>query len=127
MIETIIEYVKDIVTYPPVLLVGAVTIIQVTPIKLNPWEWLFSWIGNKVNGDIRKDLAELKRDFEETKAQDKRWNILNFASNCREGKLHTKEEWDHAISELKEYETYIPNDPLQKSAQPTTHHPEVRF
>lgn len=104
--ETIIEHIMEFATSSGLVLIGAVTLVQITPIKLNPWDWLFSWIGNKINGDIRKDLAELKRDFEETKAQDKRWNILNFASNCREGKQHTKEEWDHAISELKEYETY---------------------
>lgn len=106
MIETIFEYVLEIATSPSVVLFGAVTLVEIVPIKLNPWKWLFSWVGNAINGDIRKDLAELKRDFEETKAQDKRWHILNFANACREGKRHTKEEWDHAISELKEYEVY---------------------
>lgn len=106
MIETITEYVKEIATNPSVVLLGAVTVIEIVPIKLNPWKWLFSWIGNAINGDIRKDLAELKRDFEETKAQDKRWNILNFANSCRNGKLHSHEEWNHAIAELAEYEAY---------------------
>ena len=120
--ETVIEYVKGIVTYPPVLLIGAVTIVQITPIKLNPWEWLFSWIGEKVNGDIRKDLAELKRDFEQTKAQDKRWHILNFADSCRRDERHTKEEWEHAISELREYEEYterkdITNGVIEETAK----------
>ena len=109
----LIEYLKEFITSPSIVLVGAITFIEIVPIKVNPWKWLFSWIGNAINGDIRKDLAELnkelsemKRDFEQTKAQDKRWSILNFANRCREGKRHTKEEWDHAISELKEYEAY---------------------
>lgn len=106
MIETLLEHVKEFATYPPILLFGAVTLIEVTPIKLNPWKWLFSWIGNAINGDIRRDLSELKRDFEETKAQDKRWHILTFANSCRNGKKHTKEEWQHVISELAEYEDY---------------------
>ena len=89
------------------VLFGAVTLVEVTPIKLNPWKWLFSWIGNAINGDIRKDLSELKRDFEETKAQDKRWRILDFSDSCRRGETHTKEEWEHVISELKEYERYV--------------------
>lgn len=104
--ESIIEYIKDFVTYPPVLLIGAITIFEIAPIKVNPWKWLFSRIGNAINGDIRKDLSELKRDFEETKAQDKRWHILTFANSCRNGKHHTKEEWQHVISELAEYEAY---------------------
>ena len=105
--QIIIEYLENLVTNPSVVLFGVVTLVEVTPIKLNPWKWLFSWIGNAINGDIRKDLSELKRDFEETKAQDKRWRILNFADTCRRGQQHTKEEWEHVISEVKEYEQYV--------------------
>lgn len=103
----IIEWLKDLATNPFVVLFGSATLIEWTPIKLNPWKWLFSWIGNAINGDIQKDLLELKRDFEETKAQDKRWRILNFADTCRRGQQHTKEEWEHVISEVKEYEQYV--------------------
>ena len=103
----IIEWLKDLATNPFVVLFGSATLIEWTPIKLNPWKWLFSWIGNAINGDIRKDLSELKRDFEETKAQDKRWRILDFSDSCRRGEKHTKEEWEHVISELKEYERYV--------------------
>jgi hypothetical protein len=106
MIEVMIEWIKEFITYPPVILFGTMTIIEFVPIKINPWKWIFQWIGNAVNGEIRKDLAELKRDFEETKAQDKRWNILNFASSCRKGEEHSREEWKHAISEIREYEEY---------------------
>lgn len=102
----LLEYIKDFLTSPSVIILGAITLIEVTPIKINPWKYLFSWVGNLINGDMRRDLAELKRDFEETKAQDKRWHILNFARSCRQGERHTKEEWNHAISELKEYESY---------------------
>ena len=106
MIESIFEYIKDVATYPPITLIGAVTLIDIAPIKLNPWKWLLSKIGDVITGQIRSDLAELKRDFEETKAQDKRWHILTFANGCRNGKLHSKEEWQHVISELAEYEAY---------------------
>ena len=102
----ILQQLVDFVTQPGVVLIGAITLIEVTPIKLNPWKWLFTIIGNLLYGDMRKDIKELKRDFEETKAQDKRWHILNFANNCRNGKLHSREEWNHVISELAEYEAY---------------------
>lgn len=118
----IVEYLKEFVTSPSVIIVGAITLIEVTPIKVNPWRWLFSWIGNLINGDIRRDLKELKRDFEETKAQDKRWHILNFANACRNGKLHSREEWNHVISELAEYEEYterknITNGVIEENAK----------
>lgn len=98
--------IEEILTHPTIILVGAFTLIEVVPIKINPWKWLFRWIGNCINGDLKKDLSELKRDFEETKAQDKRWHILNFANSCRNGKLHSKDEWQHVMSEICEYENY---------------------
>lgn len=102
----IIETLKDFVTNPGVILIGAITIFEIAPIKINPWKSLFKWIGNAVNGDMQKELSELKRDFEETKAQDKRWRILEFSRSCRNGVKHSREEWKHAISELAEYEQY---------------------
>ncbi len=96
----------DVFTNPSVVFIGAITLIEVTPIKINPLRMLFKWIGKAVNGDIQKDLSELKRDFEETKAQDKRWRILEFSRSCRNGVQHSREEWKHAISELAEYEEY---------------------
>jgi hypothetical protein len=102
----VFEKIIEFVTNPGIILVGAITLFEVAPIKINPWKSLFRWIGNAVNGDMRKDLSELKRDFEETKAQDKRWRILEFARSCRNGVRHSREEWKHAISELAEYEDY---------------------
>lgn len=100
------QFFKELLTHPTFILFGAFTLIEIVPIKVNPWKALFKWIGNCIIGDIKDDLAELKRDFEETKAQDKRWHILNFSNSCRNGKLHSKDEWRHLMSELREYEEY---------------------
>lgn len=88
------------------VLLGSITLIQIAPIKINPWTKVSKCIEEKINGDIKKDVAELKRDFEETKANDMRWYILNFANSCRNNVRHSKEEWEHLLSQLKEYETY---------------------
>lgn len=106
ILEELMQSFVDVFTNPSVIIIGAITLVEVTPIKINPLRALFKWIGKAVNGDIQKDLAELKRDFEETKAQDKRWRILEFSRSCRNGVPHSREEWKHAISELKEYEEY---------------------
>ena len=66
-----IELLREILTHPTLLLVGAVTVIEIVPIKINPWKTLFHWIGNCINGELKESLSEMKRDFEETKAQDK--------------------------------------------------------
>lgn len=103
---TIIELFETFITNPTVLIIGAASLIEVAPIKFNPWSKLLKWIGDAINGDIRKDLAELKRDFEVTKANDMRWNILNFANSCRRGEVHGRDEWRHVMSQIAEYEDY---------------------
>lgn len=116
------QWLIDFVKQPEIIIVSAITIVEVTPIKLNPWKWLFSLLSNLLYGEMKKDIKELKRDFEETKAQDKRWHILNFANNCRQGKKHSREEWNHVISELAEYEAYtetkeITNGVIEENAK----------
>ena len=110
---TLIDYLKDIFTTPSVIIFGAITLIEIAPIKINPWAALFNWIGNIINGDIKTeikgmkdDLTELKKDFEFKKAEDMRWEILNFANSCRRGVEHGKDAWRHAMSQLAEYESY---------------------
>ena len=45
--------------------------------------------------------------MEQEKADNKRWNILDFANSCRNGRRHTKDEWHHVIDQLKDYETFV--------------------
>ena len=89
-----------------IVLLGAVTLVEIVPIKINPWSVLLKWVGDIINGDLKADLANLKRDFEESKAESMRGNILNFSRSCRHGEDHSEEEWGHAISQIKKYETF---------------------
>lgn len=101
------DAVVNLVTNPAVLIIGTVTLVQIVPIKINPWTALFKWISKMVNGDLQKELTELKADFEDTKADTMRWDILTFANGCRNKQKHTKEEWEHVITQIKKYETYV--------------------
>ena len=104
--DELLGILKGIVTNPYILIFGSVTLIEVVPIKIKPWSWLMNWLGERLCGDIRRDLTEMKTEFEEYQAEDMRWSILDFANSCRKREQHSKEEWNHAISQLKKYETY---------------------
>lgn len=104
MIETLM---KQLLANPGVVLFSAITLIEIAPIKINPWKWLGVKIGNLLVGDIRKDLQDLKKEVEETKVQNWRWNVLDFANSCKNNRRHTQDEWKHTISQLAEYEEYI--------------------
>jgi len=94
----------------PVLL----TIVQIAPIKLNPWDNLFRWVGRKLNSEIHDKFEQLeerveqvRKDTEERAIADMRWHILNFARTCRIGEEHTKEQWNHVLDQIEKYEKFI--------------------
>ena len=99
---------------PYIVVIGTVTLIQVAPIKIDPWTRLFKWIGDIINGDVKRELQELKHDQRELKrevecekANNARWNIFSFANTCRHGERHTKEEWEHVIDQIYKYDAYV--------------------
>lgn len=97
----------DFISHNPwFTLFSAVTLIQIAPIKIDPWKWVLKFIKKAIIGDLEQDVKELKKDVEQEKIDNKRWNILDFANSCKNNRKHTKEEWWHCLSQLKEYETF---------------------
>ncbi len=121
----LLEWLKDLIGNPAVILIGSFTIIQIAPIKINPWTWLGKIVRKLILGDsiekIEKDIKSLKKDMLDERVSSRRWQILNFTNSCIIGVLHTKEEWDHCLSDLAWYEDYckengIQNGVMQQSA-----------
>ena len=90
------------------------TIVQIAPIKLNPWDKMLTWLGNHMNADIvkRVDVIEAKLDEHIKESSDERIrkvraDILSFGNSCMNGRSHTKEEFEFVISECDQYERYI--------------------
>lgn len=98
---------------PYFVLVGAVTIIQISPIKINPWTALLRFIKNILLSDIQNDIKDIRKkvesmqaDADKEKVERQRWDLLDFANSCRNGRKHSREEWKHCISQLKDYEQF---------------------
>lgn len=96
------------------LLAFIMTVVQIAPIKVNPWDKILTWIGNHMNADIvkRVDVIEGKldehiRDSAEERIRKVRADILDFANACMNGRRHTKEEFEFVISECDAYEKHI--------------------
>lgn len=88
--------------------------IQITPIKINPWSALFKWIGGLINADTRKDIKEVKEivteqqeTIDENEKDRIRWEVLDFANSCRNGRRHTKDEYQHIITLRDKYVNLI--------------------
>lgn len=108
------EVIKELMTFITdnlaVVLLGTVTIVEVTPIKINPWRWF----GNLINGGLiekinrlEEEIATIKKDQAEDNAESMRCRILSFARSCRRHEIHDTEEWNNIISQIKKYETYV--------------------
>lgn len=110
-----------------VILVIILSLVEIAPIKVNPWGALFNWIGGKLTGSLRSELNSLKKDIErvdkkvsdvQTEAVQRdvanmRWFILSFAQSCRDGAQHNKEQWTHALNQAKVYEAYCEKHMVQ--------------
>jgi len=89
-----------------VLLIILFSLIQVSPLKLNPWDSIFGWIGKKTSGEMREQLKELKKQVCDLWITAHRQSILTFARECRADIDHDAEEWNHILSVADEYELY---------------------
>lgn len=67
--------------------------IEITPIKWNPLSSAFKWLGRKLTARIEDDLAAIHKEIEENEKDRIRWEILDFANSCRNGRKHTKDEY----------------------------------
>lgn len=89
------------------------TLLQIAPIKINPWTWLARAFGRAINGDIineiketRKRLDEHIRIDDEREADRHRERILKFNNAVRQGKRHTQEEFVDVLAAIDSYEAY---------------------
>lgn len=100
------QIINWMVANPVITLLGAVTLVQITPIKVDPWAWLMKQLRNALVGELQQSVTELTKDFEGEKVATKRWRVLDFADAERSGRRHSKEQWEHCINELSWYEKY---------------------
>lgn len=80
---------------------------EIAPIKLHPITAVLGWIGKKLTGDIRKDIADLREDVDQQRMASIRSLVLDFSNSCINGRKHTKEEFDHIIEENKTYKKLV--------------------
>ena len=75
------------------------SLIQISPVKLDPWDRIFAWVGSKLNGNLQKQVREIWINMH-------RQAILQFARECRADQEHSEEEWSHVLNVADEYEQY---------------------
>ena len=98
---------KTILEYSGGVLAILLTLIQITPIKINPWSAIAKAIGRAINGDVLESLKAAERRIDENEIDRLRWEILDFANSCRNGRKHTQEEFEHILDMHEKYEKIL--------------------
>ena len=89
-----------------IALVLLLSLVQISPLKLNPWDHVFGWIGQKVNGKIQRQLDTLQGQVREMWINKHRQTLLIFARECHANIEHSADEWVNALNVADEYEKY---------------------
>lgn len=107
-----LDGVWSFITYhPEITIIGAITLIQVAPIKLDPWGAMIRAVKKLLVGDLEEKINELAKQIEEDKAIHARAHILRFADGLYNGKHHTKEYFDDMLCDIDDYERYCREHP----------------
>ena len=78
--------------------------VQITPaIKWTP----LTWLGGLILGSVRKDIAAMQTAIDENENDRIRWEVLDFANACRNGRRHTKDEFQHIITLHGKYKALL--------------------
>ena len=102
------------------LLLVAMTLIQIAPIKVNPWSALARALGKAINKDVLDGLAEVKADQKEARrilddhirvddtrnADAHRARILQFNNELLRDIPHTREDFIEILDEIDFYERF---------------------
>ena len=99
-------------------IVALSAIIQITPIKLNPWSWIAKKIGRAVNKELidkvdnmESELKVMKNSQDERNAKNARTKILEFGDELYHDIKHSKESFDDILDIITEYEQYCKDHP----------------
>jgi hypothetical protein len=110
--------------HPEITVVGAVTLVQIAPIKINPWSWVGRTLRRVIIGDIDEKLREISKKVDkiEDTINDRdailsRTHILRFNDELYNGVKHSKEYFDQQLEDCDRYDQYCDDHPEFKNSR----------
>lgn len=109
----------------------ALTLVQIAPIKINPWSVLARAIGKEMNKDMMEKLEAVQTDVKNLKekhddlrnrmdkddADECRTRILRFSDELRRGVEHSEEFFNQILDDISDYERYCAEHPEYKNSK----------
>lgn len=123
MWELIWSFIK---LHPEITVVGAVTLVQIAPIKINPWSWVGRTLRRVIIGDIDEKLREISKKVDkiedtinERDAILARTHILRFNDELYNNVKHSRDYFLQTLEDIDNYEKYCEAHPDFKNSRTT--------
>lgn len=95
------------------LVVVLLSIVEICPIKINPWSWVGGLIGKLLGIKSVSDKVDaIEKKVDENQATTIRVRILRYTDEVQNNVPHSKDSWNQVMDDIRRYELY------------TTEHPE---
>lgn len=112
--------IKEIVLGSGGALLLLMSLIQIAPIKMNPWTAVLGWLGKQVNYSMLSKMETIERDMKAVKtevdtirdetreihAKDCRVRILRFSDEIYLSQPHSQEHFKQILGDITHYEQY---------------------
>ena len=95
------------------LLCALLTLVQIAPVKINPWSAIAKAIGKAINADVLRELDTVTQKLDthirvddERNADSYRTRILQFNNELLREIQHTREDFIEILAVIDDYESY---------------------
>jgi hypothetical protein len=108
----------ELVSGGVIILAAFLSLVEIAPIKINPWTKIARAIGKAINGEVLAKVEVLEKRVEklvhtnaEQNAEGRRVRILRFGDEILHDVKHSKEHFDNILKDIAVYEKYCKEHP----------------
>lgn len=101
-----------------IALAAFLSLVEIAPIKINPWTKIARAIGKAINGEVLAKVEALEQKVDklehagaERNAESRRVRILRFGDEILHDVKHSKEHFDNILKDISVYEQYCKDHP----------------
>lgn len=112
---TLLELIEKLISIPgakTALIIIFLSVVEICPIKINPWSWIGELIGKFLGIKKVSDKVDaLEEKVDENQATTIRVRILRFEDEVQNEITHSKDSWDQVMDDIRRYELYTEKHP----------------
>lgn len=110
------------------------SIVQIAPIRIDPWTWIAKHLGRAINGELKQSVDDLRKDvvalqeqrkfdqeeWEKDKIETRRTRILRFSDELRQDIHHSEESFNQVLEDIDAYQDYCSDHPRYPNTKAET-------